>query len=430
MLWGVTCYFNPAGFEKPLENLKKFCERLKKQNLPLLIVELALSDDEYVLDPNYCDKLIRVRSNQTLWHKEALLNIGIESLPAECDQVCWLDNDVLFDNYDWVQQTEDALTKYKVVQPFSHCIWLPPDVESVDNRLVTYPALHDEFNRSHSFGFGWTNFGKHALESRILYGHVGFAWAARRSIIESVGLYDGDIYAGSGDNLMAHGFVGHETMLRVEGHALSQYLIDHFQNWAEHTYTKVQGDVGYVNGNLNHLWHGSASNRRYYERLLFLRDINFDPSCHIKRSESGLYELDNAPAELSDAIDSYFHGRLEDNAPEDSQLCSFRDGFFDDEGDFVWSKRKSELIVACASPNLSFHISNNALTSKSVKQQVDIHLNGNFNQSVLLNNSEKVEVNVGPVSVCDQLSFRSDFDFNPSTTGATDTRNLSFMFWK
>ena len=203
MIWGITCYFNPAGFEQPLANLLKFSRRARQQGLRLAIVELALADNPHQLDESICDLLIQLRSDEVLWHKEALLNIGIEQLPPECDKVCWLDSDILFDNGDWVGQTEDALDHHRVVQPFSHCLWLPPEVETIDEELTTYPAMHDEFSRIHGFGFGWAHFGRHALEARILYGHVGFAWAARRDLIESIKLYDADIYAGSWDNFMA-----------------------------------------------------------------------------------------------------------------------------------------------------------------------------------------------------------------------------------
>jgi hypothetical protein len=66
MLWGVTCYFNPAGYENPLRNLRKFSARARSQGLRLVIVELALHDAPFILDEADCDLLIRRRSNRVL----------------------------------------------------------------------------------------------------------------------------------------------------------------------------------------------------------------------------------------------------------------------------------------------------------------------------------------------------------------------------
>jgi len=429
MLWGVACYFNPAGFARPLENLRQFSAGVRSQGLPLTIVELAIGDAPFGVDESMCDRLVRRRSDEALWHKEALLNIGIRDLPAECDKVCWLDADLLFDNPGWVAGTESALERHRVVQPFAYCTWLPPGETSVDPSLTTYPAMHDEYNRMHSFGFGWTNFGVPALEARILYGHVGFAWAARREIIEDIGLYDADIYAGSSDNLMAHAFVGHEAMLRVDGPRTPPAMLRHFERWAGRAHERVRGDVGYVGGEVHHLWHGSSAHRQYLERLLVMRDCGFDPERHLVRGDDGLYRLRDAPPELHRALRRYFVGRREDAVPEDAGLCVFGDGFYADEGAFRWSRRVSELRIARSSASFKFRLSNNALGAEAATQRIDIARNGAHLKTVMLEDTRRVEVDAGAVARGDLFSFSSDFDFQPSARGGSDDhRLLSFMF--
>ncbi|MDZ7839359.1 MAG: hypothetical protein U5R46_00850 [Gammaproteobacteria bacterium] len=429
MLWGVSCYFNPSGYHQPLENLQAFSDGVRGQGLHLAIVELAIGAGPFVVDASLCDRLIQLRTDEVLWHKEALLNIGIEQLPDDCSGVCWLDADILFDNKAWVAETVAALDNFPVVQPFSHCTWLPPGVRSVPESLTVYPAMHDEFNRIHSFGFGWRNFGKHALEERILYGHVGFAWAARRELVQAIRLYDGDIYAGSGDNFMAHAFVGHDAMLRVDGELYSAAMIRHFRQWSSSAYQRVQGEVGYVDGNVNHLWHGTSANRRYLERLMLLRDSGFDPARHLIRCDNGLYELVNAPDSLSIAVREYFDSRLEDSPPDNAGICVFGPGFYDDEGDFRWSQQVSEMQIARDCDDWSFAISNNILKSRGVKQRIDISRNGEDFKTLYLESNRKVTVEVGKVFTGDRFQFNSDFGFRPSDSGAADHRNLSFMFW-
>ena len=430
MIWGVTCFFNPAGYNQPLDNFHLFSERIRKQGLNLLVMELALDGEEYRIDQKYCDILLRERSDTVLWHKESLLNIAIANLPPDCDKVCWLDSDILFDNADWVEETAAALDEHAVVQPFSHCIWLPPELLELDISQTHYPAINSEYSRIHSFGFSWKNFGPHALEARILYGQVGFAWAIRREIFDQIGgLYDADIYAGSGDNLMAHAFVGHQTMLRVDGHIYSKAMKKHFTAWAEKAFRAVDANVGYVDGTINHLWHGSSHNRRYLDRLLFLREIEFNPEKHIEKAENGLYELAQAPARLVTSLEEYFSSRSEDNKVEAINPYSFGDGFYEDEGTFRWAGKSAVLKITANTSDLSFQISNNALTDFRRQQTITIQSRNKEAKIISLVDNQPVQVRFGSASQGEEIIFASDFEFCPQRDmGQDDTRNLSFMF--
>jgi len=429
MLWGITSFFNPAGYQRPVQNLEVFAARVRAQGLPLMIVELALEGAEFIIDESLCDQLVRVRSDQVLWHKEALLNIGLRHLPAACDTVAWLDSDVLFENQQWVADTRLALEQHRVVQPFSHCIWLPPDVESVDLSLTTYPSHAKEYGRIHSFGFGWQHFGPHALEARVLYGHVGFAWAARRATLDEIGgFYDASIL-GSGDSLMAHGFVGPEVMLRNEGPRIAPALLAHYGEWAEKATAAVQGDVGYVDGNLNHLWHGQMSNRGYIDRNATLLNAGYDPKLHLMRDENGLYGLHNAPPLLDAAVRQHFVDRKEDLLPERAPVCKFGEGFHNDEGKFRWARRRASARVLRNAPDWSLTVSNNAPHRFASPQRITAFLNGKEVAKAELPDSNKVEMLIGEVRPGDQLELHAEHVFSPSSFGGADKRELSFMVW-
>ena len=43
-LWVVTCYFNPCNFAARRQNYRRFRAGLARQNVPVLLVELAASD--------------------------------------------------------------------------------------------------------------------------------------------------------------------------------------------------------------------------------------------------------------------------------------------------------------------------------------------------------------------------------------------------
>ena len=95
-LWAITAYFNPIGYQRRLQNYRTFRAHL---NIPLLTVELAF-DRDFELDENDANQLVRFRTPDVMWHKERLLNLALEHLPAGCRKVVWLDCDVIYTSDD------------------------------------------------------------------------------------------------------------------------------------------------------------------------------------------------------------------------------------------------------------------------------------------------------------------------------------------
>ena len=113
-LWAITCYFNPIGYRRRLENYRIFRERLI---VPLVTVELSQNDD-YHLRPGDADILVQIKCPDLLWQKERLLNIGLQSVPRDCDTVAWLDCDVVFESDDWPERASNLLETCQIVMPF------------------------------------------------------------------------------------------------------------------------------------------------------------------------------------------------------------------------------------------------------------------------------------------------------------------------
>lgn len=194
--WVVTCYFNPCRYRSRRENFDLFMAGMEKVGANVLVAELAVGDEDFELPES--DRVLRLRSNSILWHKERLLNIAVESLPADCRKVGWFDNDILFDDPRWLERTADALDRAMVVQPFSSCNWLKRGETSFPASGVTYESFAHCFSRAPSQA---RSLGFHR------HGHTGFAWAARRELFETCGLYEVCL-SGNGDHLMAHAFAG------------------------------------------------------------------------------------------------------------------------------------------------------------------------------------------------------------------------------
>jgi hypothetical protein len=192
----VTCYFNALGVKSRLTNFEIFAARLKKQKVPLFVIEALFPGQKSSLA--HFANVTTVECESVLWQKESLLNLLVRKLDTKFTGIVWCDADVIFENALWYKQTSRLLKEYAVVQPFAKAIRLPRGARryvKASEHFDTFAEVYQQTPQLLLKG----DFAAH--------GHTGFAWAARRDIIESHGLYDAMI-AGSGDHVMAHAFAG------------------------------------------------------------------------------------------------------------------------------------------------------------------------------------------------------------------------------
>jgi hypothetical protein len=146
-----------------------------------------------------------------------------------------------------------------------------------------------------------------------LHGHTGFAWAARREIFGEIGLYDRAI-AGTADHLMAHAATGQIEHACIERAFFGDSIKAHFSRWGKRFFEVVRGNLGFVEGDIYHLWHGELKNRRYLERTRELSRLNFNPSTDLIVNRHNLYEFVPERDDLRFWMREYFRHRLEDEA--------------------------------------------------------------------------------------------------------------------
>ena len=306
--WGITTFFNPAGYSNKIRNYKVFRNSSKKQGLKLLAVELAYGDKPFELSEDDADILIQIRADDgnLLWQKERMLNIGLSKLPGNCDKIAWLDCDVIFKNNDWVKETVKLLEKYKVVQLFKECVWLRDgerDIKSIEK----LPFGNKDGQKMHSRICG-------AIEGRNLSsffeaGHTGFAWASRRDVFGGIGFYDKNIM-GSGDLFMAHAFCAFENDHHFRH--LTEGAIEDYLGWSREISKRVGGKISYTDGVLLHLWHGKKENRNYDSRHLTIKRYKFDPAKDIIIDKNGLWRWSKNNPEMYHEAKKYFLSRNED----------------------------------------------------------------------------------------------------------------------
>jgi hypothetical protein len=303
-LWGLTTYFNPENYQSKRDNFQRFRENLK---LPLCVVELAFDERPFELGPKDADVLIQLRGGDILWQKEQLLNVGLDRLPSECDKVCWLDADVLFDNLDWPKHTSRLLEDFAVVQPFSLSVRLQPgESKCATDDLPLGSAEHEVL---HSMAYGVAAKGPECFRSYLEHGHSGYAWAARRAILQKHGFYHANVL-GNADLNIAQAMFGGDRYLKVD--RLSPAALAHLNDWANAFFGSVRGSVTYVEGTLYHLWHGYKQNRMYHGRLEVLIEHEFDPDKDLAISPEGPLVWSSDKPALHDWCRRYFAQRDED----------------------------------------------------------------------------------------------------------------------
>jgi hypothetical protein len=305
-LWAITAYFNPAGYRRRLANYRVFRERL---TVPLVAVELAYGPG-FELKESDAEILVQLRGGDILWQKERLLNLALRKLPKHCKNVVWLDCDIVFETDEWPKEVNHALQDCCIVQTFSHIHELRRDWEREDFR-----PSRAEFNRT-AAAFAIAS-GVPAgpclgeIPRGVLFAYSrGYGWAARRELFDQHGFYDACIIGG-GDSVMAGAVYGcYEVMM--DTFCMNGRQKAHYLDWAKPFHETTGGAVGFIDGNIYHLWHGERQDRRSRERLKILASFGFDPSEDIVIGDTGCWRWNTDKPEMHEYVRSYFASRKED----------------------------------------------------------------------------------------------------------------------
>jgi hypothetical protein len=128
----VAVYSNPRRFVSIVRLLHQFIPRMLASGVSLTIVEHAFGDREFEFSKG-CAELAGVNhvqarggANHELWIKEALIKIGVRTLPDNWKYLAWVDSDVHFLREDWALETLHMLQHHRLGQPWTHAIDLDP----------------------------------------------------------------------------------------------------------------------------------------------------------------------------------------------------------------------------------------------------------------------------------------------------------------
>lgn len=317
----VACFFNPQMSPYRLVAFQKWYRSIR--HLHHRIIECLIGEDGKSQLPE-SEFITQVHADTLLWHKETLLNKVIADLPDEYRYVFWLDTDVLFTNLDWLPESVEALETADIVQPFEYCIHLEKnqlkpsfDVEKY-RKTVSDPKLRHPMM--------WRSFCANAANGLIRdpdydrHGHVGFAWGAKRELLDACPLYDRALIGGA-DHIIAHA-AAHQ----IPHDCITKSFTDNIEDveaWSREFSKHVDG-LGYAKGDLYHIWHGDIAQRQYLQRIK-----DFTPGTrNLQKDKHGFYTM---PKRNQEYMRKYYRHR-EVVQIEERGFYGMDEGFFDDMG--------------------------------------------------------------------------------------------------
>lgn len=304
LLHVVAVYFNPMRWQSRKALEMAFEQHMLDSGVSLTTVECAYGERPFELPVTAGINRVQVRAKTLAWNKENLMNIGISRIP-QAKYICCADADITFRSANWAAETVHALQHFEVVQPWVTAYDLGPKDEHVQT--------HKSF--CHQFVIGqpvipcgpkmW-KFNGGPYE----YPHSGYCWAYTRQALEWLGGLIEFAAMGAGDHHMALALVG-AVERSVPGGTNAQYL-KLLQQWQRRAMLHINRKIGFVDGTIEHSWHGRKPDRKYIERWDIFVEQKFDPDTDIKKNTFGVIELSGNKPELSRELFLYYRNRNED----------------------------------------------------------------------------------------------------------------------
>jgi hypothetical protein len=215
-----------------------------------------------------------------------------------------------------MEETVHELQHHDFVQLFEDAVDLGPDHQIISTHKsfmacykkgLKYKSTKEKEEQGNNY-FGHNNYyGKNGTGA---YWHPGYAWAATRNAINTVGgLFDHSIM-GAGDHHMACCLIGLGKNSIPKGISLPYKKL--VFSWEERA-LRLHKNVGYIKGMIYHYWHGKKRDRKYKDRWAILIDNKFDPTNDIHKDWQGAWSLFPGHDKLRDEMRTYFQTRNEDS---------------------------------------------------------------------------------------------------------------------
>jgi hypothetical protein len=182
----IAAVYNPASFESRYSSYLQFKKHMSSFGVYLITIELAIGNQTFQVTQANHPRHLQFKTDDILWYKENLINIGIKRSPDHCKYIAWIDLEVEFLNRNWVRETMTELQHNNAVQLFEIVKILGPHSEVLDTHKA-YGWCFSRTRRSPKLK------KKYKIQINS-YCAPGYAWAAKKStLMEIGGLFDKSI---------------------------------------------------------------------------------------------------------------------------------------------------------------------------------------------------------------------------------------------
>jgi hypothetical protein len=182
----IAALFNPVSFESRYTSYLLFEQHMLSFGIYMMTIELTVGNQTFQVTDTNNPRHLQFKTDDILWYKENLINIGIKRSPDHCQYIAWIDLEVEFLNRNWVRDTMNALENSKVVQLFEIVQILGPEAQILDAHMA-YGQCYAK-NRTGLYPGKLKNKYKMSIKN---YCAPGYAWAAKKStLLEIGGLFD------------------------------------------------------------------------------------------------------------------------------------------------------------------------------------------------------------------------------------------------
>lgn len=302
-LYVIAPIFNAPRFRSRLKLYSDFARHIAERGGILYTIEAAFGERAFAVTQADNPRHIQTRIKDELWLKEAMINAAVARLPQNWKYVAWIDADVQFCRPDVMDETVHQLQHFPILQMWSEAHDLGPNYEIIQShRSFGYCYTHNlpRPEKGDYYGKGKKGF----------YWHPGYAWACTREAWNALGGLMDHCILGSADFHQAMCLVG-DGELTIQRPVSDRYkfLVRQWQARAE---KYIQRNIGYVSGNISHMWHGSKAARRYQDRWTIYAQTGYDPDLDLKRDWQQLFQLTDRSPLLRDKLRAYARQRDED----------------------------------------------------------------------------------------------------------------------
>ena len=297
----ALAFYSPVGWRTPITHFLNVRKGLSASQIPTFCIELVQPGVKAVTrtTKHLCETHV-IESESVLFHKENLFNIIEQRIPSQYKKVIFLDADISLSQLDWVDRTSDVLDGVSCCQPFDFAEWF----DKAGNRIQNGSAC-GKFSAGFAIAKNET--------PRVDRYHPGFSWAWNREAFRRcVGFYERHP-VGGGDVATAFALLPEDREMPISRWLTSDAAFANTQSFITYR-ANVHAQkisVGYVADNTaRHSYHGSARDRRYNDRAVFIPAMVNGEYPMTNRFSDGLLEWDDIAS--NERMIEFFRGRNED----------------------------------------------------------------------------------------------------------------------